>query len=150
MESKNRIEKTYCLYASDWHLAIMLLPFISNELNEKNRVYMKFEKNIKDKINKLTNKLKIRNKNEINNISWGIEINDEEYTDKEKIYIVSGDDEYMLDMNKKIELYYSERNDKVKIINCFDITSSEGKKCLDNIGDYTKVLTTKGEVSLLS
>ena len=145
MEVKNCIEKTYCLYASDWHLTVMLLPFISKKLYEKDRIYMKFENSIEDKVKQLTDRLKFKNKNEIDDIKWNMELNDEDYSMNEKIYIVAGTKEYMEDMNKKINLYYKNRDCNVKIINCFDICTGEENSDLLRNKTYRSVLTTKGE-----
>ena len=149
MEKNDCIEKTYCLYASEWHLTIMLLPFISKKLYEKDRIYMKFENSIEDKIKQLTNKLEFKNKDEINDIHWNMEINDDEYTPNEKIYIVAGSNEYMEDMNKKINQYYKDKDGNVKIINCFDIETINENVELFNDKTYINRLTTKGE-SLIS
>ena len=150
MENNDCIEKTYCLYASEWHLTIMLLPFISKKLFEKDRIYMKFENSIEDKMKQLVDKLDFRNKDELNNIQWNIEINDEDYTQNERIYIVAGSNEYMEDMNKKINLFYKNKESNVEIINCFDIEKIEKKSELLRDESYINILTTKGETLISS
>lgn len=145
MEFNNCIEKTYCLYASDWHLTIMLLPFISKRLYEKDRIYMKFENSIEDKVKQLTSKLEFKNKDEINDIRWNIEIGEEDYSPNEKIYIVAGSDEYIEEMNSAINQYYRCKNCKVKIVNCFDICKCDKNNDLLVNNRYDNVLTTKGE-----
>ena len=148
MDFNKYIEKTYCLYASDWHLTIMLLPFISRKLQEKDRIFMKFENSIEDKMKLLTNKLGFKNEDEINEISWGMEINDEEESDDERIYIVAGTKEYMDEMNSMINNYYREKSIKIKIINCFDIMKGEKDEELPNIEVYDSFLTTNGETAV--
>ena len=145
MKFKNWIEKTYCLYASEWHLAIMLLPFISNKLCEKDKIYMKFENSIEDKFKQLTSKLKMKNKNEINDIKWNMEMSDDDYSPNEKIYIVAGSNEYIEDMNNKINQYYVGKDSNVRIVNCFDISVIEENTNFSISIEYNKVLTTKGE-----
>ena len=148
MDFNKYIEKTYCLYASDWHLTIMLLPFISRKLQEKDKVFMKFENSIEDKMKLLTSKLGIKNKDEINDINWGMEINDEEERADERIYVVAGTKEYMDEMNAMINMYYKGKNVRVKIINCFDIMTSEQDTRLPNNNDYSSYLTTNGEIAI--
>ncbi|MBQ3407824.1 MAG: hypothetical protein IJH12_01290 [Clostridia bacterium] len=145
MESDNHIEKTYCLYASDWHLTIMLLPFINKNLDENSKIYMKFENSIEDKVRLLTNKMEIKNKDEIKEMKWNAEISDEDYSRNKKIYIVSGSNEYITEMNRKIEQYYGKRNDEVKIINCLDVL--ENRKAIKKF-KYNNILTTKGETAI--
>lgn len=145
MDKNCNIEKTYCLYASDWHLTIMLLPFISKKLYEKDRVFMKFENSIEEKMKQLTNKLGFKNKDEINDIRWGMEINDDDESDNEKLYIVAGSKEYMEEMNRKIAEYYNDKDTKVKVINCFNIVNDTDNCDAIGNGEYHSVLTTSGE-----
>jgi len=148
MENNNCIEKTYCLYASDWHLTIMLLPFISKKLQENEKIYMKFENSIEDLIKTLTNKLELKNKDEINDISWNMELNDEEYSNKERIYIISGSKEYIDENNKRIEQYYKDKEIKVKIVNCLLFSGKEDQiRAIENC-KYNSLLNTKGESTI--
>ena len=48
MKLNKCIEKVCCFYASDWHLTVMLLPYINKNIDEKNKIYMKFEHSIED------------------------------------------------------------------------------------------------------
>lgn len=148
MDYNNCIEKTYCVYASDWHLTIMLLPFISKKIQENERIYMKFENSIEDLFKILTNKLELKNKDEINDISWNMELNDEEYSDNERVYIVSGSKEYIDENNKRIENYYGSKNIRVRIVNCFFFSEQEAPEFAFNDSSYKSVLTTKGESAL--
>ena len=148
MKIENCIERTYCLYASEWHLTVMLLPFISKKLYEKNRIYMKFENSIEDKMNKLTERLKIKNKDEIKDIKWNLELNDEDYSMNEKMYIVAGSDQYIEEMNQSIIEYYKNKDCKVKIINCFDICADKEKHNLIIDKNYVSTLTTRGESAI--
>ena len=145
MDFNKYIEKTYCLYASDWHLTIMLLPFISRKLQEKDRIFMKFENSIEEKMKQLTSKLGFKNKDEINDIRWGMEINDDDESDNEKLYIVAGSKEYMEEMNRKIAEYYNDKDTKVKVINCFNIVNDTDNCDAIGNGEYHSVLTTSGE-----
>lgn len=145
MKLDNCIEKTCCLYASDWHLAVMLLPFISDKLKENNKIFMKFQDSIEDKIEQLLGKLELKNKSDIEKISWSNEIREEEYTDKDKIYIVSGSDEYIENMNSKIEQFYANMKEKVQIIDCFHVTENRFQNGYVEKIDFNKMLTTRGE-----
>ena len=145
MEDNNWIEKTYCLYASEWHLTIMLLPFISKKLCENDRIYMKFENSIEDKIKQLTRKLNLKNKDDIDDIRWNMEINDDEYSSNEKIYIVAGSNEYIENMNKRINQFYRSKDRNIKIINCFNIETVKMNHNFFDDKSYINKLTTQGE-----
>lgn len=148
MKLKKCIEKTYCMYASEWHLAVMLLPFISKNLKEQNKVYMEFEESIEDKINILLDKLEIQNKNEVKGIKWNNAVSDEEYCDNDRIYIISGNKEYIDKMNEKIEKYYADKDDKIRLINCYELSGNINQAGFIDESKYDKKLNTKGEISL--
>lgn len=145
MKFNNSIEKTCCIYASDWHLAVMLLPFISKSLKENNKVYMKFQDSIEDKIHQLLEKLELKNRADIEKISWNLDVGEEELSDNNKIYIVSGNDDYIKHMNRKIEQYYNNKEEKIQIIDCFHIVENESLMEIGKEKNYKKVLTTNGE-----
>ena len=109
---------------------------------------MKFENSIEDKMNKLTDRLKIKNKNEIKDIKWSSELNDEDYSMNEKMYIVAGSDQYIEEMNQSIIEYYKNKDCKVKIINCFDIFADKEKHNLIIDKTYVSTLTTRGESAI--
>ena len=94
MKLKNNIQKMCCFYASDWHLTVMLLPYINSKINENNQIYMKCENSIEEKMKMLLNKLDIKNKGNILNINWnGSAVQEDDDNTKNKIYIVSGNNE---------------------------------------------------------
>ena len=72
MKLNKYIQKLCCFYASDWHLTVMLLPYINNKVEENCSIYMKCENNIEEKMNILLNKLTLKNKKNIMNINWCI------------------------------------------------------------------------------
>lgn len=49
MKLNKYIQKSCCFYASDWHLTVMLLPYINNKVQENCSIYMKCENNIEEK-----------------------------------------------------------------------------------------------------
>ena len=145
MKLSKCIEKVCCFYTSDWHLTVMLLPYINKKIEEENKVYMKFENSIEDKVLALLDKLEIKNKEIIRNINWSESVQEEEFCDKDKIYIVSGSEEYITKKNAIIENCYSGRNEKVKIINCYEIGEGENLKEIIERNGYKNILNTKGE-----
>lgn len=144
MKLNKYIQKLCCFYASDWHLTVMLLPYINRKIEENTSIYMKCENNIEEKMGTLLDKLLIKNKESIKNINWN-ETVEEECDDKEKIYIISGTEEYIEDKNKLIEKYYIDKNTKVKIINCYELSEKNDLNDIIKRNGYTQILNTKGE-----
>lgn len=149
MKLNKYIQKLCCFYASDWHLTVMLLPYINSKIEENTSIYMKCENNIEEKMETLLDKLLIKNKESIKNINWK-ETVEEEYDDKEKIYIVSGTENYIETKNKLIEQYYMNKETKVKIINCYELSENNNLNEIIEKNGYTQILNTKGESTIES
>ena len=145
MKLNKCIKKVCCFYASDWHLTVMLLPYINKNIEEKNKIYMKFENSIEDNMKILLDKLELKNEENIRNINWSQNVQEDEYCDNEKIYIISGSEEYIREKNESIEQYYSEKEDKVKIINCYQVIDEKDFKNVIKENNYKNILNTKGE-----
>ena len=109
---------------------------------------MKCENNIEEKMNILLNKLTLKNKKNIMNINWGNLVAEDDVDDNEKIYIVSGDDEYIKNINNLIEKYYCEKDCNIKIINCYEVKQSEDLDKIIKENGYTQILNTKGECDI--
>ena len=110
MKLKKYIQKLCCFYASDWHLTVMLLPYISKKINEDSSIYMKCENDIKQKLEILLNKLSVKNEKRIMSMSWNNTVNEDETDSKEKIYIISGSEEFIENKNQEIEEYYQNKD----------------------------------------
>lgn len=145
MKLKKYIQKLCCFYASDWHLTVMLLPYISKKINEDSSIYMKCENDIKQKLEILLNKLSVKNEKRIMSMSWNNIVNEDEIDSKEKIYIISGSEEFIENKNKEIEEYYQNKDENIKIINCYEVNENCRLKDIIEENGYTKILNTKGE-----
>ena len=77
MKFNKCIDKVCCFYASDWHLTVMLMPYINRNVKE-NKIYMEFENSIEDKFKTLLEKLDLKSKNEIKNIKWNYTVEEDE------------------------------------------------------------------------
>ena len=148
MKLNKYIQKSCCFYASDWHLTVMLLPYINNKVQENCSIYMKCENNIEEKMNILLNKLTLKNKKNIMNIHWGNLVAEDNIDDNEKIYIVSGSDKYIKNINNLIEQCYDKKNYNIKIINCYEVRDNEGLGKIISENGYTQILNTKGECDI--
>ena len=66
---KTEITKLCSFYVSDWHLVTMLLPYISKKVNEEAKIATILEKDLKQNIVTLVEKLNLKNKEEILNLN---------------------------------------------------------------------------------
>ena len=148
MKLRKYIHKLCCFYASDWHLTVMLLPYINSKIEENSSIYMKCENDIEEKMTVLLNKLDIKNKRNIMNINWNNKVQEDNNDDNEKIYIVSGKNSYIQKTNKIIENYYENKDVPVKIINCYEVTEEKNLKEIIKENGYTQILNTRGESNI--
>ena len=152
---KNNIEKICGFYVNDWHLAVMLLPYIKNETIKNKKIITFLEENIEQNINTLLSKLNLEEKikNKIQNIKWAstkaikystIEKELRKYPD-DNIILVTGKREHIENINKSIEKYI--KNNKIqniKIINCYEV-SGFNKNIREVLDCHDKILNTAGE-----
>ena len=116
-------EKKCCLYASDYHLEMILLPYIENKIDESNFVIMT-QKDLSETIKVLLERVNLKDerKNKILNLNWkNNDIEKMKYINKLKgkniSIIVNGDYEYV----KKIDNTLSLLENNIEIIDCFYI-----------------------------
>ena len=135
---ENKIEKLCCFYVSDFHLEMILLPYINNKLDEN--IIIKTEKDLRDTVETLVSKMNLNeeNKQKILSLGW----NEKEYKkleDKSNIIII-GNKKYINDVNVQIK----EKDIKdATIIDCYNFEDTKNK--IENImGEYSRSLNTTG------
>ncbi len=149
------VKKICSFYVNDWHLTVMLLPYIKEELKKQKEIITMMEQNLEDNVTILLTKLKFQEeiKKEIKKIHWNANAN-LKYTEiekrlkqskKETTIIVSGGKEYIEKINMKLEKYTkNNKKQKIKIINCYEVSNFNEniKKVLDC---HDAILNTGGE-----
>ena len=137
------INKYCCLYVSEYHLEMILLPFIKNKIKES-EILIFTQNSLLETLHTLLKKLNLsnENKNRIIDIkNWNTEkidlINNEDV--KEYTVIINGNKEYRDRINKKIEKF----NINVKnIVDCYDVNNTSIKSnYIQN--NYIGVLNTE-------
>lgn len=137
---EQNITKYYCLYVSDFHLEMILLPYIKNNMYKSN-VIVFTENSLKDSLKILLERtnLKLEDKNEILNIkNWNTCKLEERYKENEEyIIIINGNNDYRNKIHKELE---NIPNCKFSIIDCYDLNKinisreklqSEYERCLN-------------------
>ncbi len=133
--------KKYCsFYMSDFHLEMILVPYINQHFHENENVIISTQKNLKDSVNILMSKMNLNqkdkerilelnwNNNQINNIEENANV------------IIVGNKEFINNENQKLE---NMKTKDVKVIDCYDF--EEVKDDINNIvKGYDKNLNTIG------
>lgn len=126
MITKEHENKKYCLfYASDFHLEMILLPYIKNNIDDTHFTIFT-EKNLDESLRILLSKtnLKFNEKEQMLKLGWNIK-NDEKITSDElnnNTIIINGSKNYISNINKKISMLKAK---KVNIIDCYNIEEKD-------------------------
>lgn len=139
IENKS-IEKICSFYVSDFHLEMILMPYINKELEENKNIIIKTEKNLKDTVEILVSKMNLNdaNKERILNLDWNNEFNKKANNNSDVIVI--GSEKYINDINSEIK---NENIENVKIIDCYNF--NDVKDNMNKIIEFhDKSLNTMG------
>ena len=153
--TNDNIKKICNFYVSDWHLAVMLLPYINKEINKGTKITTVFQNNMRNNIETLVRKLNLKNEKEILQIDWNTKNNSilERYVKEnlsggeENLFIINGDKEYVEKSNEKVIEYIGKNKTKknfIKIVDCYVVEQNE-EKMYNIIKMHDCVLNTSGE-----
>lgn len=152
--TNDNIKKICNFYVSDWHFAVMLLPYINKEINEGVKITTIFEKDMKNNIETLVGRLNLRNEDKILHINWNNKNNDiENYIQKnlddkrQNLFIINGNKDYIENTNEKLFKCIKEKGIEknfIKIVDCYEIGKDE-EKMYDIIKMHDGILNTSGE-----
>lgn len=134
-----KTEKIYSIYVSDFHLEMILVPYINEKINNKENVVIQTEKDLKSTLEILMSKMNLKNEEKINILNLGWRKGEKEIIENSNIIII-GTKEYIQNIHDKIEKNHIRCKD---IIDCYDF--EEIKEEIDNIVcKYNKSLNTLG------
>ena len=136
-------EKLCSFYVSDFHLEMILIPYINKKIEENERVIIATEKDLEETVKVLISKLNLKeeNKEKILKLKWNkSEISQIEKIKKNSNIIVIGTESYI----KKTNDYIRKINiDGLNIVDCYNF--NEIKDNINNIiNEYDKNLNTLG------
>lgn len=130
--------KYCCFYVSNFHLEMILLPYIKKHLDDYEFIVLT-EENLKESLEILINRVNINKdeKEKILKLNWNnnsFKINE---SIKQKMLIINGSIKYINEIHKKIE-----KLKKISYIDCYniDICKIDLKKILCN---YDEILNTE-------
>ncbi len=121
---ENKIQKSCCFYASDYHLEMIILPYINKKIDEKAQVTIITEKNLSKTIETVVSKINLpeQRKQEILEIDWknnkNNQIGELINTKKEVAIFVIGSKKYIEKTNKEIDNINKIEN--INIVNCYN------------------------------
>ena len=128
-------EKTCCFYVSEFHLEMILVPYINEKIDENITILSK--KKLKETVKILISKMNLKeeNKQKILNLDWDGE---KEIKENSNIIII-GNREYIKNKNEEIK----DKN-VISILDCYDF--EEEKNNMEEIfKQYKNTLNTLGK-----
>ena len=144
------IKKVCSFYVSDWHLTTMLLPHINEKINEGVKITTILENDLREYMETLLGKLRLKNTDKILNIDWNktkdLQAKLEEIINSDEV-IVNGSMEFINKSNKIIQKELEgDEGKSIKIINCYDFNNYKDK-IKEILDQHDTVLNTSGEKS---
>lgn len=154
--TNDKIKRICNFYVSDLHFAVMLLPYINNEINSGTSIELFFEEDMKDCMCALLKKVNIENSELVLNLNWCKECNLNSINKKienllnrngKKIIIINGNNKYINEINdridNKIKIDMLSRNE-LRIIDCYKVEENE-RQMYKIIKMHDSILNTVGE-----
>lgn len=130
-------EKTCSFFVSEFHLEMILLPYIDDKLKKQEKITILTEKKLRETVEILISKTNLdkKEKEKILKLNWNGDINIKENSN----VIIIGSEKYIKQKNKEIEKLKT-----ISIIDCYDF-----EEIKDNINtikkEYKNILNTLGE-----
>lgn len=107
------IKKKCSFYVSDFHLEMIILPYIAEKMEENKNIKIITESSLEESMKTLLSKTNLKNKNDILKINWD-NSNIDEIIDN-TVIIINGTKEFVKQKNEEIK----DSNKEVEIVNCF-------------------------------
>ena len=138
-------ENSCAFYASDYHLEMIMLPYINENLKQNKNIYIFTQNNLEETINKLIDRVNLENgmKEKVLNINWK---NDDENKynklindNKQIVIFIKGNEEYIEKINndlKQVKAY-----EKMQIVDCYNLEEI-GKRAQDIAKKHKKIIMT--------
>lgn len=110
-----KIEKVYSSYVSEYHLEMILVPFINSKIEEKENVVIETEYDMNETLNTLLSKLNLKeeNKEKILRLGWNKKENNIESKDN---VIIIGNKDYIKNTNRRI---MQKNIEDLTIVDCY-------------------------------
>lgn len=135
---EQKSKKLCCFYASEYHLEMILLPYIKNNLKDSNFTIFT-QKDLSESINLLLERINFKKeeKEQIKNLNWKEKNNIEK--DIKKNIIINGDLKYIENIKKELSKI---KQDNFNIIYCYNIEYlNENKEYFEK--NYDGILNTE-------
>lgn len=135
-----RTEKFCSFFVSEFHLEMILMPYINKKIEEKEKIVILTEKNLEKTVKELISKvnLKEENKQKILNLGWNK--NKVNNIKNNSNIIIIGTKDYIERTNQNIE---NMNINKINVVDCYDFEEVK-EEMSEIIKTHDKSLNTLG------
>ena len=132
-----RLEKLCCFYVSEFHLEMILLPYINKSLDENKKIFIVSEINLEKSLGILMSKINLKEnrKNEILNLNW--KNNSIRNIENNSVIIIVGKSKFIKNINEQLKIENS------VIVDCYNFEEIQDKST-EILNGYEKNLNTSG------
>ena len=132
-----RLEKLCCFYVSEFHLEMILLPYINKSLDENKKIFIVSEINLEKSLGILMSKINLKEnrKNEILNLNW--KNNSIKNIENNSVIIIVGKSKFIKNINEQLKIENS------VIVDCYNFEEIKDKST-EILKGYEKNLNTRG------
>lgn len=138
-------ENLCAFYASDYHLELIMLPYINKNFENNKNVYVFTQNSLENTITDLIKKVNIKEeiKKKVLNINWKTD-DENKYNqlikdEKESIIFVKGNDEYINKVNKNLEEI--KKYNVMEVIDCYNMEEI-GYRAIEIVREHKSILKT--------
>ena len=110
-----KIEKVYSSYVSEYHLEMILVPFINSKIEEKENVVIETEYDMNETLNTLLSKLNLKEENKEKILRLGWNKKEKNIESKENVIII-GNKDYIENTNRRI---MQKNIEDLTIVDCY-------------------------------
>ena len=140
MVVKNNVnEKMYSIYVSDFHLEMILVPYINEKLKNNEDIIIQTEKDLTQTIEILVTKMNLKDEEKLKILKLGWQKGEKELKQNSNIIII-GKQNYIEKINSKIK---NNNIDCKDIVDCYEFEEIKDKMN-EIICRYNKSLNTLG------
>ena len=149
MREYNEVKRVCGFYVSNIHFVTMILPYLNKQIGNKIKIDTFFEYDLSKNIETVLEKINLNEaeKKEIKKINWknteesDIEKNIESNINNksELIILINGNENYIEEINEKIDKYLDDNNinkKSITIINCYEVSESNNVKEIIDKHEY--------------
>ncbi|MCI8655106.1 MAG: hypothetical protein HFJ48_04460 [Clostridia bacterium] len=127
------IKRMCSFYVSDFHLEMIILPYIAEKINENKNIKIVTESSLEQSMKVLLSKINLKNKEDILKIGW--ENNCLDNIDDNTVVIINGTEKFIKEKNDSI------KQDNIEIVNCFRFEEVKDKM-EDIVNKHEKVINS--------